>query len=109
MKKDHSTSVFTDASDRFCADTVPQTSPPEANKKVEKQQHVLLAFLGGTFMPVQENRIIYEKEAFEIGKVLKKMDYVLWGPDPVKIFTDGRNLLFILRSFRKDRLPQDMY
>lgn len=53
------------------------------------------SLLGGKFPSAQENLTTYEKEAFAIVKVFEKMYYVLWGVNPVIIYTDHRNVLFV--------------
>lgn len=44
---------------------------------------------------MQKNWTTYEKEGLAIVKVFEKMDYQLWGPSPVRIYRDHRNLLFV--------------
>lgn len=95
LKDNHTILVFTDASDKFWAGIVTQVEESETGKQVQDQKHEPLAFLGDHFSGAQENWTTCEMESFAIVKEFERMDYILWGPNPVRIFTDHKNLLYV--------------
>lgn len=94
-KPGYSICIHTDASERFWAGVVSQVRPNELSKPVLDQKHEPLGFLGGEFTGSERNWTTYEKEGFAIYRVFEKLDYMLMGEQPVHVFTDHRNLLFV--------------
>lgn len=89
------TCVFTDASDSHWAAVVTQCAPTELDKPIEEQRHLPLAFLSSAFKKAELGCSTFEKEAFAIVQVFKKLDYLLLTQRPVHVYTDHRNLLFV--------------
>lgn len=87
-------SVFQDASDKFWAELVAQVQRHVADEPFMEQNHDPLAFLRGTLAGTQETWSTYE-ETFAIVKDFGRTEYILWGLNQVKIYTDHRNLLFV--------------
>lgn len=88
--------MFTYAPDKCWAGIFAQVSRTEKWKEVGKQNHECLAFRGEPFSITLGNWTTYGKEAFEIIKFFEIMDYPLWGPNPVRRYTDRGNLLYVL-------------
>ena len=87
--------VHTDASDRFWSGIVSQVAPGELVKSPHEQAHQPLGFVGGEFTKSELNWSTFEKEGYAIFKTFEKLDYLLLGEQPVHVFTDHRNLLYI--------------
>lgn len=60
-----------------------------------QEQEPIAVFLGGKFVDVQ-NWTTYEKDAFPIVQTFEEMEYLLWSARPEHVFTDHRNLLYVL-------------
>lgn len=88
LKEVHVISLFMNASDTFWAGNVTQVQQLEMRMEVEKQQHQSLPFLEGRFSRAEEYWTTYEKEAFAVVNDFEKIDYVLWGPNPVRIYSN---------------------
>lgn len=95
IKEKDDISVSTDAPDKFWAGVMTQVRKNEIEKEVQYQYQKPLAFLSGHVNKAQENWTTYKKEALAIVKVFEKLDYVLWGPNTVKIYTDHKTLLYV--------------
>ena len=91
--------VYTDASDRFWSAVVTQTGSKELSKPREEQEHFPMGFLGAEFKGAERDWTTFEKEAFAIFQSFVKMDYLFLGEQPVHVFTDHRNLLFVFAPF----------
>eukprot|EP00171_Calliarthron_tuberculosum_P004595 IDg4595t1 len=87
--------VHTDASDRYWSGVVSQVVPSELTKTSCDQSHEPLGFVGGEFTKAELNWSTFEKEGFAIFKTFEKLDYLLLGEQPVHVFTDHRNLLYV--------------
>lgn len=87
--------VFTDASQRYWSGVVTQTDPSQLALPVEKQAHEPLAFLGSAFKDAQLNWSTFEQEGYAIFQTFDKVDYLFLNEQPVHVFTDHRNLLFV--------------
>ena len=87
--------VHTDASDRYWTGIVTQVDHSELDKKPHDQRHQPLGFVGGEFTKAEVNWSTFEKEGFAIFKTFEKLDYLLLGEQPVHVFTDHRNLLYV--------------
>ena len=94
-KEGLSTCVYTDASDKCWSAVVTQVHPNQLSLSMVEQRHEPLAFLGGKFKKSEVNWSMYEKEAYAIFSVFKKLDYLKYGSRVTHIFTDHRNLLFV--------------
>ncbi len=93
--KDKLTCVSTDASDRFWAAVVTQTTNADLKLSSEQQQHEPLAFLRSAFKSAALRWSTFENEAFAIYQVFTRLDYLVYTESPVHVFTDHRNLLFV--------------
>ena len=94
-RKDWELCVFTDASDVFWAGVLAQCPKEELDKDLAEQRLEPLAFLGAAFNKTECGWTTFEKEAFDIYQVFKKVDYLLMVEINSHVFTDHRNLLFI--------------
>lgn len=74
---------------------ITQCDPDDLDKKLDEQKHEPLAFLRASFKRSKEYRTTFEKEAYAIYQVFKKMDYMLLSESNAHIHTDHRNLLFV--------------
>lgn len=75
-----------------------QAHPEKLILPVMDQSHAPLAFLGAAFKGAEGRWSTYEKEDFAIFKVLVKLDYLLLGSNPMHVFTDHTNLLYVFSS-----------
>ena len=91
--------VYTDASRKFWAGVVTQLPPEQLSLPMDRQKHEPLAFLGGAFKGAQLNWSTFEQEAFAIFQTFEKVDYLLMDEQPVHVFTDHRNLLFVFAPY----------
>lgn len=87
--------LFTDASLTGWGSVLMQVRDYDVSKPVVEQQGEPLAFLGGIFRGPQLSYPIVELEAFAIVESLKRLDYLLHGTKPFRIFTDHANLTYI--------------
>lgn len=94
-RKEKTICVYTDASDNYWSGIVTQIDPEDLKKPALEQVHEPLAFIGSAFTGAERNWSTYEKEGFAIFKVFERLDYLLLGEQPVHVFTDHRNLLYV--------------
>lgn len=94
-KSDHAVCVYTDASEYYWSGVVSQNKSSELSKPIEGQNHEPLGFLGAAFKGADKNWSMYEKEGFAIFQVFEEIDYLLFGENPTRVFTDHRSLLFV--------------
>ena len=87
--------VYTDASNAYWAGVVTQTNADDLDVDLRDQRHEPLAFFGAAFKGSKERWKTYEKEAYAIYEVFKKMDYTSLAEDDIHLYTDHRNLLFV--------------
>ena len=88
-------SVFTDASERFWAGAVTQTTEAQLKLPLGEQQHDPIAILGSEFKKAQSDWTTFEKEGYAIFQTFMKMDYLLQAQKQTHVYTDHRNLLFV--------------
>ena len=88
--------IYTDALEEYWAGVVTQGDSDELDKDLKDQQHEPLEFLGAAFKGSEERWTTYEKEAYAIYQVFKKMDYMLLVEGEIHLYTDHRNLLFVV-------------
>jgi hypothetical protein len=91
---------MTDASDLSWSIVLTQTPANEINKPIQLRSHEPLCFLSGNFMGSQLRWATVEKEAFPIIQALDKLDHFLKREDGFELFTDHRNLTYILNPDR---------
>ncbi len=72
-----------------------QVETSELSKTVEYQGHDPLAFFGAELKERELRWTTYEKEAFAIFMVFEKLEYLFHRENPIHIFTDHRNLMFV--------------
>lgn len=87
--------IYADASDEVWTVVITQCVEAMVKRAIEKKAHQTLAFLVGKVKGHQENWTTFEKEAFSIFHLFKKLGYILFLEDNTHIFTDHLNLLFI--------------
>ena len=87
--------VHTDASDRYWSGVVSQVAPDDLRKRASEQVHEPLGFVGGEFTKAELNWSTFEKEGYAIYRTFDKLDYLMMGEQPVHVFTDHRNLLYV--------------
>lgn len=91
--------VYNDASKQYWSGVVTQVYPAYLQLPICKQRHEPLAFLGGAFKRAELNWSTFEQEAYAIFQTFVKVDYLLMDEQPVHMFTDQRNLLFVLHLY----------
>lgn len=101
-EEDKSICIYTDASDAYWAGVVTQCHAAELDKKTEDQKHEPLAFLGAAFKGSEEWWTTFEKEAYAIYQVFKKLDYMMMTEKEIHLYTDHRNLLFVFNPLALD-------
>jgi hypothetical protein len=99
-KPDHILNLMTDASDLSWSIVLTQSHNSERGKPVEERSHEPLCFLSGNFTGSQIRWATVEKEAFPIITALDKLDHFLKREDGFELFTDHRNLTYILNPSR---------
>ena len=87
--------IYTDASNEFWAAVIAQCPVENLKLPLTQQQHEPIAFLGSQFKGAQYHWSTFEKEAFAIYQVFKRLDYLLLVSRKTHVFTDHRNLLFV--------------
>ena len=92
---DETICVHTDASERDWAGIVIQIDHSKLEKKPHDQRHQPLGFVGGELTKAEVNWGTFEKEGCAIFKTFEKLEYLLLGEQPVHVFTDHRNLLYV--------------
>lgn len=98
LKKDHVVSVLTDASKTFCEEFWPKQSRRIAGKKLSLKTTTRWRFLGDPLNITPRNWAPYE-EAYAMLKVFEKMEHVLEGLNPAKVFLDHQSLIYLFASF----------
>jgi hypothetical protein len=73
-----------------------QVQPHELNMPHAERDHQPLAFLSGMFRGASTHWSVVEKECFSIICALTALDYFCHTPAGVHIYTDHRNLVFLL-------------
>jgi hypothetical protein len=99
-KPDHTLNLMTDASDLSWSIFLTQTPNSESAKPVEERSHQPICFLSGNFTGSQIRWATVEKEAFPIIHALDKLDHFLKREEGFELFTDHRNLTYILNPSR---------
>lgn len=94
--------VYTDASDAYWSGVVKQCHPKNLDMNVEEKWHEPIAFLGAALKRPEKWWTTFEKEAFAINQVLKKMDYLMLAEEKAHIHTDHRNLFFVFNPLALD-------
>jgi transposase InsO family protein len=92
------TCVWTDASDEFWAGVITQTAKSELLKPVLQQSHLPMSFVSGRFVGAQLKWPTVEKEGFAIVQTCTKSNRLLRRPQGFELFTDHRNLQFLLSN-----------
>jgi RNase H-like domain found in reverse transcriptase len=93
--------LFTDASETHWSAVVTQVPHEQLDLPLDQQQHEPLYFLSGAFTREAAGWAIVEKEAFPILTAFERVDYYLTLRE-VLIYTDHRNLAYILDPLGKD-------
>jgi hypothetical protein len=99
-KKDHTLNLMTDASDLSWSIVLTQSPKSESTKSIQDRTHEPLCFLSGNFTGSQLRWATVEKEGFPIIHALDKLDHYLKREDGFDLFTDHRNLTYILNPER---------
>ncbi|CEO98733.1 Reverse transcriptase domain-containing protein [Plasmodiophora brassicae] len=92
--------MFPDASNQFWSVFLTQIPYSDLVKSYDEQQHEPLAFISGSFKDNQLRWATIEKEAFAIVEGCFRLKHFLYTSLPFRIFTDHRNLAFILDPYR---------
>ena len=95
--------MYTDASDAYWAGFMIQCDRAELDKDIENQKHEPLALLGSAFKRSEEWWTTFEKQAFAIYQVFKKLDYLILTEEVIHLYTKQRNLLFVFNPLALDR------
>lgn len=85
----------TEASDIVWAEILTQVNRDDMGKKAEQQKDQPLAFIRGWFNKNLGGWTTYKKEELDIIKVFERMDYVLWRPISVKIYSEHSKCLSV--------------
>jgi hypothetical protein len=88
--------VFTDASSTHWGVIVTQVDKWDNNLTVHDQHHKPLAMLSGAFTGPELLAHISEKECYAINEAVVKLSYILARPEGFTLFTDHRNLVFMV-------------
>ncbi len=88
--------LFPDASDQFWSIFLTQIPPDDISKPYEDQRHEPLAFISGQFKDSQIHWPIIEKEGFPLIEGCHRLKHYLLSRFPFIIFTDHRNLVYIM-------------
>ena len=90
--------IFTDASREFWGALVTQCDHQELKKPELKDQiHYPLMFFSGRFNATQQKWQIAQLELFPIIHLSTRLDYMIYGhPTSTNVFTDHRNLLYLI-------------
>jgi hypothetical protein len=95
--------ILTDSSDKFWAAVITCTQE-DKNKEIWEKHHHLTCIYTGEFQGSKWGWSTYEKELFPIIYILRKEATVLLGV-VVHVFTDHRNLKFLMNKEKEDRGP----
>ena len=93
--------VFPDASDKHWGLFITQVPKEDLSLPFDEQRHSPLLMMSGSFKSGAKNWHIKEKEAYPILVALEKSRDILRNPDGFSLFTDHKNLVFILDSDRR--------
>jgi transposase InsO family protein len=88
--------VFPDASDDHWGLFITQVPHEDLSLPYEQQRHRPLSMMSGTFRGSSKRWHIKEKEAFPIMVALEKARDMLKNPDGFSLFTDHKNLVWVL-------------
>ena len=88
--------IFPDASDNHWGLFITQVPHEDLDKEFEKQRHSPLVIMSGSFKNSSKRWHIKEKEAYPIMVALSKTRDILKNPDGFSIFSDHKNLVYIL-------------
>eukprot|EP00736_Rhodelphis_marinus_P010817 Rmarinus@m.15248 len=88
--------LFTDASDLGWGAILTQVPTEDAELPVNEQRHSPLAFLSGLFKGSSLRWSTCDKEAYAVVAACCKLDYYLLRDGGFEIYTDHRNLTYIL-------------
>jgi hypothetical protein len=91
---------MTDASDLSWSIVLTQSPNKEIHKAIHERTHEPLCFLSGNFTGSQLRWSTVEKEAYPIITALDKLDHFLKREEGFELFTDHRNLTYILNPER---------
>jgi hypothetical protein len=96
--------VFPDASQDHYGGVITQVPDEDLTRGFAEQRHTPLLFFSGSFKGAQLAWSVLEKEAYAILVLLKRGDYLVQRPGGFRLYTDHRNLTFLLdpRAFNKD-------
>jgi transposase InsO family protein len=99
--------LFLDASDKAWSLMLTQIPPDDIEKDVHEQAHEPLAFMSGIFKGSEINWAIIDKEAAPIFISLQRLRHFLIRKNGFRIFTDHRNLSYILDpKTRSNSIPK---
>jgi hypothetical protein len=96
--------VFPDASDKHWGLFITQVPKEDLQLSFEQQRHSPLLILSGSFKSGSMNWHIKEKEAYPIMVALEKARDLLRNPDGFSLFSDHKNLVYILDPDRRQVL-----
>jgi hypothetical protein len=92
--------VFCDASYHSSSGIVTQIPIEDLNRPFEEQRHQPLGFVGHRFNGSELNWATIDKEAFAIKDTFRKLSYLLYMPQPFRLYTDHRNLISLYNPTR---------
>lgn len=87
--------IYMDYSGAYWAGAVTQEDSYELVKDLKNQQHEPLALLRAAVKGSEERWKPYEKEAYAIYQLFRKMDYMLLAEDEIHLYNDNSILLFV--------------
>ncbi|GMG18102.1 unnamed protein product [Phytophthora fragariaefolia] len=91
--------LYCDASQGSWGAICTQVNESDLSKPLSKQEHHPLAFLSGRFTGAQLRWPTIEKEVYAIVESAKRLEYLLLRPGGFHLFTDHRNLVYLLNPF----------
>ncbi|OWZ02950.1 hypothetical protein PHMEG_00025403 [Phytophthora megakarya] len=86
----------------FCDASQDLWGPFDLGKPLSEWAHVPLAFLSGRFAGAQLKWSTIEKEVYAIVESAKRLEYLLLRPGGFHLFTDHRNLVYMINLFATD-------
>ncbi|XXQ35702.1 Reverse transcriptase domain-containing protein [Plasmodiophora brassicae] len=99
--------LFPDASDRFWSVFLSQIPPEDIDLPYGEQHHEPLSFISGTFRGSQLKWATIEKEAYAIIEGCYRLrHFISMSKLALRIFTDHRNLVFILNPASVARISR---
>ena len=87
--------VHTDASNVYWAALVAQACLNETSKPPAEQRHSPMKFSGSAFVESQINWSTFEKKAFAVYQIFKKLECLLTVHQNIRVFQDHRKLLLV--------------